>query len=115
VRFWGGFRLSQYTAEHPALIASNDSGRLAHALKVMRSNALQLPAFDMPMLIETHAHVSSRTTWAPPRKKPRASDDGLLRRVLSLSARRIVARFQERSWTGIRGRYFLWNGDRPRD
>src|SRR5439155_21990211 len=57
VRVWGRFSASQYCAEHPDLVASNDPVESLMRLKVMRSTLFDFPAFDMPMLIESHAHV----------------------------------------------------------
>src|SRR5260370_33015953 len=57
VRFWGRFSATQYAAEHPAFIARNDPIDSLMRLKGMRSTLFNFPAFDIPTLIESHAHV----------------------------------------------------------
>src|SRR4051812_31726249 len=57
VRFWGRYSATQYSVEHPDLVAPSDPVESLMRLKVMRNTLFNFPAFDLPMLIESHAYV----------------------------------------------------------
>src|SRR5262249_45372115 len=57
VHAWGRFSAHKYSAEHPDLVAPNDPVESLMRLKVMRSTLFNFPAFDIPMLTPSHAHV----------------------------------------------------------
>ncbi len=100
VRFWGRFSATQYAAEHPAFIARNDPIDSLMRLKVMRSTLFNFPAFDMPMLIESHAHVVVTYHMGAMAEEAACHQTmGFCEEVLSLSgATDICADFQERAW-----------------
>jgi hypothetical protein len=102
VRFWGRFSASQYTAEHPDLIAHDDPVDSLMRLKVMRSTLFNFPAFDIPMFTESHAHVVV-TYHMSARAEEAACHQtmGFCEEVLSLAgATDVSADFRERSWAG---------------
>jgi len=102
VRAWGRFSASQYSIEHPDLVALNDPVESLMRVKVMRSTLFNFPAFDIPMLIESHAHVV--VTYHMGRTAEEAACHqtmGFCEEVLLLSgAADVHAIFQERTWTG---------------
>jgi hypothetical protein len=102
VRFWGRSSASQYAAEHPALIAQNDPVDSLMRLKVMRNSLFNFQAFDVPMLVPSHAHVVV-TYHMGSRAEEAACHQtmGFCEAILSLSgATDVSAVFQERSWAG---------------
>jgi hypothetical protein len=102
VRSWGRFSASQYSAEHPNFVALNDPVESLMRLKVMRSTLFNFPAFDILMLIESHADVV--VTYHMGRTAEEAACHqtmGFCEEVLSISgATDVHAAFQERSWVG---------------
>jgi hypothetical protein len=102
VRSWGRFSASQYAAEHPDLVAPNDPVDSLMRLKVMRSTLFNFLAFDIPMLIESHAHVVVTYHMGPTAEEAACHQTmGFCEEVLSLSgATDVHAIFQERSWRG---------------
>jgi hypothetical protein len=102
VRTWGRFSASQYSVEHPDLVAPNDPVESLMRLKVMRSTLFNFPAFDIPMLIESHAHVVVTYHMGAVAEEAACHQTmGFCEEVLSLSgATDVRAIFQERSWTG---------------
>ena len=102
VRSWGRLSANQYAAEHPNLVAPNDPVESLMRLKVMRSTLFNFPAFDIPMLIESHAHVVVTYHMGPAAEEAACHQTmGFCEEVLSLSgATEVQVVFQERSWTG---------------
>lgn len=102
VRSWGRFSASQYCSEHPDLIARNDPVDSLMRLKVMRSTLFDFPAFDIPMLIESHAHVVVTYHMGATAEEAACHQTmGFCEEVLNLSgATDVRATFRERSWTG---------------
>jgi hypothetical protein len=104
VRFWGRMSASQYSAEHAGLVAPDDPVESLMRLKVLRSTFFDFPAFDIPMLNETHAHVVV-TYHMGPRAEEAACHQtmGFCEQILSLAgATDIQAGFEERAWRGDR-------------
>ncbi len=102
VQSWGRFSANQYIAEHPNLVALNDAIESLMRLKVMRSTLFNFPAFDIPMLIESHADVVVTYHMSPPAEEAACYQTmGFCEEVLALSgATEVRADFRERSWTG---------------
>jgi hypothetical protein len=104
VRSWGRFSASQYSFEHPDLVAQNDPVESLMRLKVMRATLFNFPAFDIPMLIESHAHVVVAYHMGSVAEEAACHQTmGFCEEVLSLAgATDVRAIFQERSWAGDR-------------
>ena len=60
VESWGRLSAEQYSAAHPDLVAKNDPIESLMRLKVLRGTLFDFPAFDIPMLIDSLAHVVER-------------------------------------------------------
>jgi len=104
VRSWGRFSASQYSFEHPDLVAPNDPVESLMRLKVMRATLFNFPAFDIPMLIESHAHVVVAYHMGSVAEEAACHQTmGFCEEVLTLSGvTDLRAVFQERSWMGDR-------------
>ena len=102
VQTWGHFSAAQYAAEHPDLVAACDPVDSMMRLKVMRSTLFNFPAFDIPMLIESEAHVVITYHMSPKAEEAACRQTmGFCEGILSLSgATDIRAAFVERSWAG---------------
>jgi hypothetical protein len=102
VRAWGRLSASQYCAEHPNLVAPNDPVDSLMRLKVMRSTLFNFPAFDISMLIESHAHIVVTYHMGPIAEEAACQQTmGFCEEVLSLcGATDVQATFRERSWAG---------------
>jgi hypothetical protein len=102
VRLWGRYSAVQYSAEHPDLVAPNDPVESLMRLKVMRSTLFNFPAFDIPMLVDDHAHVVVTYHMGPTAEEAACHQTmGFCEEILSISgAIDVQGTFEERSWTG---------------
>jgi len=102
VRSWGRLSAGHYGVEHPDLIAPNDPVESLMRLKVLRSTLFDFPAFDIPMLNDSHAHVVVTYHMSSLAEEAACHQTmGFCEEILSLSgATDVRAEFQERSWTG---------------
>jgi hypothetical protein len=102
VRLWGRFSASQYSTEHADLVAPNDPMESLMRLKVLRSTLFDFPAFDIPMLTDSHAHVVVRYHMGPVAEEAACHQTmGFCEQILSLAgAIDVQASFEERSWVG---------------
>jgi len=102
VRSWGKLSASQYSAEHPTLVAVNDPVESLMRLKVMRSTLFNFSAFDIPMLVDRQARVAVTYHMGPVAEEAACHQTmGFCEEILSLSgATEIRAFFEERAWKG---------------
>jgi hypothetical protein len=102
VRSWGKLSASQYSAEHPSLVAVNDPVESLMRLKVMRSTLFNFRAFDIPMLADCQARVAVTYHMGHVAEEAACHQTmGFCEEVLSLSAAtEIRAFFEERAWRG---------------
>jgi hypothetical protein len=102
VRAWGRLSAHQYSAEHPDLVAPNDPIESLMRLKVMRSTFFNFPAFDIPMLAPSHAHVVVTYHMGHIAEEAACYQTmGFCEEILTLAdATDVHGIFQERSWKG---------------
>jgi hypothetical protein len=102
VRLWGRLSANQYSAEHVDLVAPHDPVESLMRLKVLRSTLFDFPAFDIPMLNDSHAHVVVTYHMGPVAEEAACHQTmGFCEQILSLAgAIDVQSSFEERSWTG---------------
>jgi hypothetical protein len=114
VRSWGKLSASQYSAEHPELVAANDPIESLMRLKVMRNTLFNFKAFDITMLVDNQARVAVTYHMGPAAEEAACHQTmGFCEQILSLSgATEVQAFFEERAWTGDPRTLFslLWSG-----
>jgi hypothetical protein len=114
VRSWGKLSATQYSVEHPALVAVNDPIESLMRLKVMRSTLFNFAAFDITMLVDQQARVAVTYHMGPVAEEAACHQTmGFCEEVLSLAgATDVRAFFEERAWMGDPRTLFslLWSG-----
>ncbi len=102
VRMWGRFSASLYSSQHPDLIATGEPAETLMRLKVLRGTLFDFPAFDVPMLTDTHAYVVVNYGMGKAAEEAACVQTmGFCEGVLAQAgAQKIEAGFEEKSWTG---------------
>jgi hypothetical protein len=102
VRMFGHLSVNNVVAVHPALIAKGDPMESLMRLKVLRASLFDFPAFDIPMLMNGHAHVVVNYQMGPAAEEAACCQTlGFCEGVVSLAGgKQVEAAFRERSWAG---------------
>lgn len=102
VRLWGAISVNQLAAATPALVAEGDPVETMMRFRVQRATYFDFEALEIPTLTEDHAHVVIHYYMGRVAEEAASHQTkGFFERLLERAgAKRVSAKFLERSWTG---------------